>query len=84
MAAAQRGMCRPRRAEMCWEQPTVRLDPGGWNLGGFFFFFGKDQSRQNWRGRVGRAPTVLALVGLVKVSVAFYQDLCLFHEMEVQ
>lgn len=47
----------------------------------FFFFFGKDQSRQSWRGRVGRAPTVLALVGLVKVSVAFYQYLCLFHEM---
>lgn len=48
----------------------------------FFFFFGKDQGRQSWIGRLSRASTVPALVGLVKVTVASHQDLCLFHEME--
>jgi len=48
---------------------------------GFVFVFVFVLQGSSFGGRVGRAPTVLALAGLVKVSVAFYQDLCLFHEM---
>lgn len=46
MTTEQRGTCRPSLAEICREQPTVRLDPGclGLNL------FGKDSSRQGQRG----------------------------------